>query len=246
MNKTIITLTALATVGAASAATISVRVDQDTYIRNDAGPTLNNGDTDNELLLGSNNTDDNLRGLLGFDVSSITNDVTTTGGGDFANLTINSATLTIYERRGFSRSVTITVHDYSSSFLDTASTWNDPDGDGAAGTGDTTAGGTVGTLLGSQAITWDATADNQDAVFSLNLGDLASAIENADTLGSLNLMLRNSNGSPTPDFLSMTSDRSGTTSRHALLDIDYTVVPEPSSTALIGFAGLGLLFRRRR
>ena len=244
--KKILTLTIL--VGAlavpASAATIATTVSQDTYIRNDGTPnSKNNGDGDNENLLGRNAGADDLRSLLGFDVSALTTELATTGGGDYSNLTINSATLTIFERRGRTFTATLNVSAYGFDFTAADATWNDPDGDGAV-TGDALAGGTIGTLLGSSVVTWDNTADNDSTVFTLTAGSLATAIENAATTGELNLLLNSTDAS---SFFSMTSD-SGTAARHAKLDIDYTVtaVPEPSSTALLGLGGLALILRRRK
>lgn len=227
-----------------SAATLSTSVTQDTYIRNDGTPNSNNnGDTDNELLFGSNGGTDNLRSLLGFDVSGITDQVNSIGGGDYSNLTINSVTLTLYERRGFARTIIVNVNAYGFDFNEATSTWNNPTGDGS----DTTTGGTLGTLLGSQSVTWDSTADNEQVSITLGGSSFASAIQNAETTGTLNVLL-NTSTLTNPNFISFTSDRSGNTARHATLDIDYTVtaVPEPSSAALFGLSGLCLLLRRKR
>jgi len=213
----------------ARAATVSVRVSQDTYIRNEPGlgSANQNDDADNEMLVGRNSlTDDILRPLLGFDVSRITNDVATVGGGDFGNLTITSATLTIYERRGQSPGGTprIDVSSYDPGFMDSVSTWVDPDGNGDSGTGDTTAGGSLGTLLADDfAISWDGTADNDSSVITLSGAGLITAIQDSATLGDLSFIISSAGYTGSPSFHSITSARSGDASRHALLEIEYTV-----------------------
>ncbi len=245
MKKTILsaaTLGALCSI--ASAATLATTVNQDTYIRDDGPTGPQNGDGDNENLIGTNaGIADNIRSLFGFDVSTITSTVASTGGGDFDNLTITSATLTIFERRGRTYSDTVNVNAYNSSFLDTVSEWNDPDGDGAAGTGDLTDGGTLGTQLASQVVTWAVGNDNESSVFTLDNAGVKALIE----AGDFNLLLNSTTAGPGTDFLSITSD-SGTAARHAGLNIEYTVtaIPEPSSAALLGLGGLALILRRRK
>lgn len=189
----------------------------DTYIRNDGTPnSVNNEDTDNEVLVGSNGSLNNMRGLLSFDVSSIVNDVNSIGGGNFANLTVNAATLQVFERRGRANTVNIVVSDYSFPFDPAASSWNVP------AAADSTAGGTVGTPLGMQSLTWDATADNQDAIITLS-GSLLQASIATHIAGKVNLVLTTDTAATR--FLSFTSDRSANTARHVRLVVDYTVTP---------------------
>ncbi len=235
----------------ARAATVSVRVSQDTYIRNEPGlgSANQNDDADNEMLVGRNSlTDDILRPLLGFDVSRITNDVATVGGGDFGNLTITSATLTIYERRGQSPGGTprIDVSSYDPGFVDSVSTWVDPDGDGDSGTGDTTAGGSLGTLLADDfAISWDSAADNDSSVITLSGAGLITAIQDSATLGDLSFIISSAGYTGSPSFHSITSDRSGDASRHALLEIEYTVAgagQNPAIQLAVATSGSDLVF----
>lgn len=216
--KPSILIALMAAASSLSAATLNTSVTADTYIRNDG--TLQgangDGDTDNELLVGDNAGA--LRGLMAFDVSQIINDLNATGGGNFANLTINSATLEVFERRGFARTINVTVNSYAFDFVANTATWNAP------ATGDATAGGTIGSVLGSQSVAWDATVDNQSAVISLSTANLKSTIQNAATAGRINFLLNSTNtGGNT--FLSITSDRSANTARHAKLTVDYTVIP---------------------
>lgn len=212
-----ILLALLATAAPVFATTFTGTVSGDTYIRNDGNAATNwNDDTDNEVLIGNNNGLANLRALQKFNVSSIINDVNTIGGGNFANLTINSASLQVFERRGRANTVNFIVKSYGFAFDPATSTWNAP------ATGDTTAGGAQGTTLGTQSVTWDATADSQDATITLSPADVQTAIAN-HLSNSLNLMI--TSDTATLNFLSVTSDRSATTARHAKLTVDYTVAP---------------------
>ncbi|MCP5532618.1 MAG: hypothetical protein H7A49_12620 [Akkermansiaceae bacterium] len=211
----------------AAASSYQQSVVRDTYIRNDGTGGVQNGDADNEVMVGSNGATSNLRPLLGFDVSSIVSDVNTIGGGNYANLVISSATLTVYERRGRANTVNVIVNGYGYNFNPAVSVWADPDGDGSNLTGDTAAGGTPGTLLGSQSVTWDATADNQSAVVNLTSDDLEALIA-ANIAGNVNFLLTTT--TPTQNFLSITSDQSPTTARHSVLAIEYTVNPAGGPT----------------
>lgn len=199
------------------AATLDTTVTADTYIRNDGTPaSVNNEDTDNEFLVGSNGSTDNLRGLLRFDVTPILNDVNTIGGGNFANISITSASLQLFERRGRANTVNVVVNRYAFAFDPATSSWNVP------AAGDATPGGTVGAALGSQSIAWDATADNQDATVTLSASALASAI--AGHVGnSVNFLLTTT--TPATQFLSFSSDRAASPARDARLVVNYTVTP---------------------
>ena len=48
------------------------------------------------------------------------------------------------------------------------------------------------------------------------------------------------------DFAAANTLGNGTQESTLIREIDITVVPEPSSAALLGLGGLGLLLRRRR
>lgn len=260
--KTPISLTLLVSLLAASthAATLATTVSADTYIRNDTGggATAQDGDPDNEFLVGVNGNQ-RLNGLVRFDTTQIVNDVNALGNGDFNNLIITSATLQVFERRGFAaatannnNTLNVTLSGYGFNFTESAATYVDPDGDGNAATGDTMPGGTLGSVFGSTTFgsgDWDATADNDSRVINLtNLTALRTHLATAPTGGSLgntNFILT----SDLPDdseFRSFTSDNSPTTTRHALLTINYTVVPEPAAALLGGLGVLSLVHRRRR
>jgi hypothetical protein len=208
----------LATAAPLCAATLNTTVTADTYLRNDGTQqnTNSDGDTDNEILVGDNVG--SIRGLLAFDVAPIVNAVNTTGGGDYANLVINSATLEIFERRGIARTINVTVNSYGFNFVATAATWNAP------ASGDPTPGGTIGAVLGSQTVAWNTGNDNESSVIALSSANMKSAIQGAPTAGRVNLLLNSTNtGGNT--FLSITSDRSTNLARRTKLVIDYTVTP---------------------
>jgi len=217
MKKTIL-LALLASASPLFGTVFTGSVTGDTYIRNDG--TLQNsngdGDTDNEFLVGDNAG--SIRGLLAFNVAQIVNDVNTIGGGNFANLTINSASLELFERRGFARTINVTVNSYGFDFVANSATWNAP------ASGDTNPGGTIGSALASQNVTWNATSDSESAVITLNTSALGTSIQAAPSAGRVNFLLRSTNTGGN-NFLSITSDRSSSTGRHAKLTIDYTVTP---------------------
>jgi len=215
----------MVTAASLSASTLSTTVTADTYLRNDGGTnstTTWNSDTDNEFLVGSNGSNDNLRGLIRFSVADITNAVAGTGGGNYANLTINSVTLTLNERRGFARTgMNMTVHSYGSQFVESAATWVDPDGNGNTATGDTTAGGTPGASLGTGSLTWNATADSESLAITLDPSAFKTAIQGAPTVGDINMLIRS-----TVAFTNFVSIKSNLTAgRLATLVVDYTVTP---------------------
>lgn len=177
--------------GFAQADIFEIGVSADTYIRNDSGGpnSKNDGDADNEIIIGTNGSfAAELNGLLRFDLSSIL------ALGSPGGITINSVTLTGTTRggsNGAGADLDIDVYDYGFEFVEADATYNDPDGDGAAGTGDTTAGGTNGTLLTSSGafnpvpqgttVVFGDSANFQNAVSTQLAGD-----------GTLNLLLRGS------------------------------------------------------
>ncbi len=238
----------LACIPAARAATVLST--NSVYIRNDTGggATNQNADTDIEEIVGWNagTAGMELRGLYQFDVSAIASDVNTLGGGNFANLTINSVTLTLFERRGLTQSFQIDVYSYGFNFNEATATWNNPAGDGS----DLTVGGTFGSLLTSGAVAFTATtADNESFTFIDSAAFRNALFNAAQGDGSLELMLDRT-GSPAAGqtgFLSFSSDEQGggTGLRRPTLSFDYSVVPEPSA-ALLGGLGLIALLRRRR
>lgn len=213
-----------------SAATLDTTVSQDTFIRNDSdlADSPQNGNENNELLFGSHSAISDMRVLVGFDVSQIVKEVNTAGGGNFKNLTINSASITFYDRRGAltQKQPRVVVNAYDHAFVDSKATWNAP------GTGDTEAGGSIGSALGAaRDLDLDSTFDNEELTVSLSEKLISKAIQNSASAGTLNLILTTLG---TPErYISLTSDGSADTTRHTALHIEYTVGPsKPSSVAL--------------
>jgi hypothetical protein len=230
---------------------------QSIYIRGDAANAgvNQNGDTDVEDLTGRLTSTDDIRSLYQFSLAAIVNDVNTIGGGNFANLTINSVTLTLFERRfaqgnGFpaNNQLPYDVRSYGFNFIETVTTWNDPDGDGNAGTGDTTAGGTLGSILTSATLVRaDLVNDNDSYAFPDAIAFQVAVAAAAQGDASLELMVDSSH-TTTQAFFSFASDETVNASRRPLLTVDYTItpVPEPSTWLLAVGACLGLAALRRR
>lgn len=219
---------------------VQLDVAADTYIRAEGtGPdSKNDADPDNELIIGVNRGAENkLNGLLRFDLSPIL------ALGALEDLQINSVTLTLTPRDGDpgdGDSLDLTVNSYALPFVEADATYNDPDGDGNPGTGDTTPGGTPGTLLSSlnvdptpgviNPIVFGTTADFQNAVAAQLNGD-----------GTINLLLRGTSAEER-SFIKVFDE---TVEGRPVLTVDVEVVPEPGSMALFAIGGL-LMARRRR
>jgi hypothetical protein len=189
----------LCVTGGAHAVTVDIDVSADTYIRNDSGGpnSKNDGDGDDEIIIGTNGSlSAELNGLLRFDLSSLY------VLGSPGDITINSVTLTGTTRSGqggAGSNVLINAYDYGFEFVEADATYNDPDGDGDVGTGDTTAGGANGTLLSSVNVANPATV-LQPHVFadSANFRNAVATQLAGD--GTLNLLLRG-NGTGSQSFV---------------------------------------------
>jgi hypothetical protein len=236
-------LISLAPISASQAATTFASTS--IYIRNDGPAGNQNADVDVEDIIGWN-TSQELRGLYQFSLAQIVNDVNTLGGGDFANLTINSVTLTLFERRSLASSFQIDAYAYGFNFNEGVAVWNDADGDGSPTTGDMSPGGSFGALLSSGTVSFTTTgADNDSFTFASSTSFRNAMLTAAQGDGTLELILdRTGAATATPGFLSFSSDEQGGT-RRPMLTFDYTVVPEPAS-ALLGNLGLLALLSRRR
>ena len=207
------------------AATLDTTVTGDTYIRGDNSTVANqnfNEDTANRFIVGSNGGPNNSRGMVKFDVSAIINDVNTIGGGNFANLIINSASLKVFEAQGSAVTVNVIVNQYGFAFIPSNNSWNSP------ASGDTTPGGTIGAVLGSQSISWNATSNDNDATIPLSSSLLRTFIA-GHLANSIHFIL--TTNTPATNFVSISSDRAATPARDARLTVDYTVVPSVNGLA---------------
>lgn len=219
------TLTLLLTAAPLCAATLDTTVTGDTFIRNDSPANANqnwNEEPGNRFIVGSSGGTNNFRGMVKFDVSAIVNDVNTIGGGNFANLIINSASLKVFEAQGSATTVNVIVNQYGFAFVPSNNSWNSP------ASGDTTPGGTIGAVLGSQSITWDALSSNQDATIPLSNSLLRTFIS-GHLANSIHFIL--TTNTPATNFFSISSDRATTPARDARLTVDYTVVPAVNGLA---------------
>jgi len=203
------------------------------YIRsghnNPAYPDTNwNDDPDNEVIVGPT-AGDVLRGLFEFDVSDIP-----------ASDQIDSVSLVLTTHSsspGIGGDNTFNAYAYRFDFDEATATWNAP------GAGDTTPGGTFGTLLSS--VTFDTT----DLALAVTFGDtpeFRAAV--ADALagdGFLRLILANNDETIGAHNFARFADGTPFTSENRLPELLVIHTPEPATMSLLALGGLGLLRRRR-
>lgn len=249
-------LAAVSLLGAvsASAATITISVSGDSYIR--SGTTLQNTNNNNSqlLLVGDTTTSgDVMRGVLSFNL----------GAPELVGATINSVTLKLFADSAggkdssstVSSTETIQLFQLSRSFNDTQVTWNQA----ATNTPWTTPGGDYfsSTLLAS--VNADATTVTANQLFSFTgldgnfLNSIVGTLAQADKTLGLYLKLATENTTR-----SLFRLNAGTTTNVNIaaaqyrpqLVIDYTAaspIPEPASfAALAGVGMLGVAALRRR
>ena len=224
---------AVASVQVASAAILVVGVADNSTLRSGAGQADINQSTSQILFVGDTTTSgDYLRSALAFDLSAPA----------LSGATINSATLTFYVRSSDSSSqntsITLNLHELSSSFTNAGVTWNSRDGTNSW----LTPGGDFGGILATASGNPRAAAGT---AVSFTSATFASAVE--DAIGSTFYLLAKSSveENTNRNLFQFTSTRDSNTSRHPVLTIDYTPVPEPS-TAIFGGLGFLALLRRRR
>lgn len=200
-----------------------------------------NQNTSDQVIVGVTAGNETLRGLLEFDISTIA-----------ASDDIDSASLTMTVDSGLddigADSADFNLYTYGFDINEAVSDWNDPDGNGVDGTGDTTAGGTLGTLLSS--VTFDPT----DAGLEVTFADSAAfraAVENAlagDGILRLILAKASEATSSAHEFTRFFAESDDTAANRPRLLINHsasTVIPAPAALPA-GLALIGLIAARRR
>jgi len=162
------------------------------YIRSGFSEDNFNGDSDQELLVGFTQTPDELRSLLAFDISTIPFGSQV----DKASLVLRTEA----PQGGLGGTITINVYAYDFDIDETSATWIAP------GTGDTTAGGTLGTLLSSA--TFDATEQSMDVTFGDSVAFRAAVANALAGDGSLRFVLARSDSSSTGNRFARFDDES--------------------------------------
>jgi hypothetical protein len=209
------------------AATVILNLEADTYIRSTSA-TSNFG-TSNPILVGTTGTSgDRMHGLLRFNFTPIT---ALLAPGETIN--ISSAQLvTTNSGTAGGGTPTLVLYSYGFNFIESGTggaTWNSPS------SGDTTAGGTLGTSLTSAAVNTSANATNTFNTTTAFVNAVQSAFDGSNDLNLI--MARNS----TATGNQFTRFAQG----GFALQVTYDIVPEPSA-ALLGGLGTLLLLRRRR
>jgi len=221
-------------------------------IRSDIANGNQDNDPDFENIVGRVGSDF-MRVLHEFDLSEIASQA---GG---LPVTIDSARLELVTRprddgSGQGGAFTVDLLEYGFDFVESTATWNDPDGDGSAGTGDTTAGGTLGALLSSVAVSGSGISGNS----LVTLADSAAfrtAVANALAGGddTLRLLMKAQNESGSGNrFISFRDEVFATADYRPKLVVGFTVssgvIPEPATMLAVfaGIAGLGGYVRKRK
>lgn len=243
---------AIAAVGFAASAvdaatiTLQQRVDgytgtSDAIVREDQPTVIQYAGTsgNQQLLAGSIGTSGKkAHSMLSYDLSG----VIAAAGGQTITVESVTLTLTVIGKEGNAITpVNVSLYQYNYNFVQTASTWNNPSGTGT----DTTAGGTIGTLLSTTV----ASANNIESTFTFGSStDFVNAINAALTgSGTLNLLIDSSGVNES--LLRFAGVRYPNNLNYApILSITYSVaeVPEPATIGLMVMAAGTLLLRKKR
>lgn len=218
--------------GAAGAAVIPISADDSSWNRANDTSTAITGNT----LVGNNNTSGPLRGLYTFDLASLE---ALLGPGE--ELQVNSVSVT-FTANGDDSGFT----EGESEAFDVVRTAGNYVGQSYEDLGwDTDPSAGLIAVLGSFTVTDGAAAgDTFVPVSTSAFADAIEAIVNVDSGSRLNLVVKAQSETTTDsnNFLRLY----GTSSPGTPLEIDYTIVPEPATVALLAFGGAGVLARRRK
>ena len=231
-------------VSAASAATLTIGVTGDSYIRSGTTTLQNTNNNGSQLLLVGDTTTsgDVMRGVLSFNLAAP----------ELVGATINSVTLNLFADSAagkdssstVSSTETLQIFQLTRSFVDTQVTWNNA----ATGTAWTTPGGDFsGTALSS--VSANATTVTANQLFSFGsseafLNSIVGTLAQTDKTLGLYVKLQTENTTR-----SLFRLNAGTTTNVNIapaafrpqLVIDYSVSTIPEPSAFAAFAGLGAL-----
>ncbi len=150
-----------------------------TTIRSDIADTPQDRDPDYENIVGRIGSDF-MRGMFEFDLTEL----------DAHGVFPESVDFQMTTRDGSGgqggNPLLVNLYQYDSDFVETAATWNDPDGDGDPATGDTTPGGSLGNILAQVSLN---PADQGAQVIFANNSALTSAVNSALASGDKTLRL---------------------------------------------------------
>lgn len=213
-----------------------------TFIRSD-NPTTNYSTyldaTHSQFIVGNTSAGADIRSLLSFNLSVLP-----------ANATINSATLTLTTAAADATSsntlVQLDLLSLTTAFTASQATWNNY----ATGSAWTTPGGDYNpTILSSLSLNPVTIPANTASTFASS-ASLVSSLQSAyNASSSVELMVKldNETGTTRNIFFFVGDGSTPTGTYRPSLTIDYTVVPEPSTAALLGGAFVvGVLVRRRK
>jgi len=204
-------------------------VADNTWIRSgSAANTPQDEDPDDETIVGWAGSE--MRPMFEFDLTQIE---TEAGGNPF---TIDSVRLVLTSRGANQGATTLNLdlHEYGFAFVESAATWNDPDGDGGAGTGDTTAGGTLGTTLSTLAVANPSAISDGNTLTLANSAAFRTAVTNALNAGdnTLRLVLKGDVTAGGNRFIRLYDETVAATDSRPELVVDYTVtLPSGSTTS---------------
>jgi len=215
------------TIGSGGVGGVTTGVTAQGWIRSDI-PTNDPGN--NFIFVGSLAGGSELRGFTGFDVSAIPD-----------SAVINSVSVTFYQSTTLTGSTGDSIGDSPLNLVTPTGTFSNTD------TWNGSNGFYGGAILG--AISTDPTlVIAQDPFEFTTNAALVSHVQSALASDDVQFGLIAPDLEATTErlFYSFGPNDGGTVDIAPSITIDYTVVPEPSSTTLLGLGGLALILRRKR